>query len=127
MHRWFMPLLCGLVALPAWSATPQVGGSITASSNYLLRGTSRNYNDPALSTEIHAAFSQGVFASLWASSTRLRAVDPVTVELAATAGFSRRIGQVWSWALSLTHYETPWSGSAFAYRYNEFTVDLDWQ
>jgi uncharacterized protein (TIGR02001 family) len=127
MHRWFMPLLCGLVALPAWSATPQVGGSITASSNYLLRGTSRNYNDPALSTEIHAAFSQGMFASLWASSTRLRAVEPTTAELAATLGYTGRISAGWSWVGSLSHYETPWSHSDFKYRYNELTLDLHWQ
>jgi uncharacterized protein (TIGR02001 family) len=127
MHRWFMPLLCALVALPALAATPQWSGSITASSNYLLRGTSRNYNDPALSTEIHAQFSRGVFASLWASSTRLRYGAETTAELAATLGYAGRVTDEWSWVGSFTHYETPWSGSAAAYRYNEFTLDFDWR
>jgi uncharacterized protein (TIGR02001 family) len=127
MHRWFMPLLCGLVALPALSATPQLGGSVTATSNYLLRGTSRNYNDPALSLETHAEFSQGLFASLWASTTRLRAVEPTTVELAGTLGYGSRISDGWSWVGSFTHYETPWSSSAFKYRYDELTLDLNWR
>ena len=122
-----MPLLCVLVALPAAAATPQVGGTITACSNYLLRGTSRNYNDPALSTEIHAAFSQGLFASLWASSTRLRAVESTTAEMAATLGYAGRISEGWAWAASLTHYETPFSHSDFKYRYNELTLDLSWR
>lgn len=127
MLRWSTPLVCGLVALPALPATPQVGGAIAATSNYLLRGTSRNYNDPALSTEIHAAFSPGIFASLWASTTRLRAVESTTVELAATLGYTGRIGADWSWAGSVSHYETPWSRSDFKYRYNELTLDLSWQ
>jgi uncharacterized protein (TIGR02001 family) len=127
MHRWSMPLLCALVALPALSATPQWSGSITASSNYLLRGTSRNYNDPALSAEVHVEFSPGLFASAWASSTRLRAVDPVTAELAGTLGYTGRISEDWSWVGSFTHYETPWSGDAPEYSYDELTLDMDWR
>jgi uncharacterized protein (TIGR02001 family) len=127
MHRWLMPLLCALVASPVLAATPQWGGSITASSDYLLRGTSRNYNDPALAAEIHVQSSRGVFASLWASSTRLRYGADTTAELAATLGFASSISEDWSWVGSFTHYETPWSGSAAGYRYNEFTLDLDWR
>lgn len=126
MHRWYMPLLCALVALPALPATPQWSGSISAGSDYLLRGTSRNYNDPALSTEIHVGFSRGPFASLWASSTRLRYGDATTAELAGTLGFAGRLGGDWTWTGSFTHYETPWSRAA-EYRYNEFTLDMDWR
>lgn len=122
-----MPLFCALAALPALAAAPQWGGSITATSNYLLRGTSRNYNDPALSTEIHAEFSQGWFASLWASTTRLRYGASTTAELAGTLGYDGRVTDSWSWVGSFTHYEAPWSGSAAAYSYDEFTLDLDWR
>lgn len=31
------------------------------------------------------------------------------------------------WVGSFSHYEAPWSGGAAAYRYNEFTLDLDWR
>lgn len=121
-----MPLLCAL-ALPAMAATPQWNGSITASSDYLLRGTSRNYNDPALAAEIHAQSSGGTFASLWASSTRLRYGAKTTAEFAATLGHAGSIDEDWSWVGSFTHYETPWSGGGAAYRYNELTLDLDWR
>ncbi len=126
MHRWFMPLLCGFVALPALSATPEWSASITAGSDYLLRGTSRNYNDPALAAEIHVQSSGGAFASLWASTTRLRSNTSTTAELAGTLGYTGHIDADWSWIGSFTHYETPWSRSS-EYRYNEFTIDVDWR
>jgi len=127
MHRWFLPLLCALVALPALPAAPQWGGSVTASSNYLQRGVSRNYNDPALAAELHVQLAGGAFAQLWSSSTRLREQDPTTLELAGTAGFNGRIDAAWSWTASLTHYEAPWSRYAASYRYDELTLDLDWR
>jgi uncharacterized protein (TIGR02001 family) len=122
-----MPLLCALVASPALAAPPQWGGSITASSDYLLRGTSRNYDDPALAAEIHVQSGRGVFASLWASSTKLRYGADTTAEFAATLGYARAINADWSWVGSFTHYETPWSGGGDDYRYNEFTLDVDWR
>ena len=73
MLRRLLLVLCVLAALPASSATLQWSGAVTASSDYMLHGTSRNYNDPALSAELHAQLDNGLFASLWGSSTRLRA------------------------------------------------------
>ena len=121
-----MPLLCALLALPAWSAA-QWGGAITASSDYLQHGVSRNYDEPALAAELHMQFDAGPFASLWASSTRLRAVAATTVELAATAGYHQRIDADWSWTASFTHYAAPWSTYDYGYRYDELALDLDWR
>jgi uncharacterized protein (TIGR02001 family) len=127
MYRRFMPLLCALVALPALAAAPQWGGSITASSDYLQHGTSRNYNDPALAAELHAQLDSGLFASLWASSSRLRYVAATSAELALTAGYNRRFDQDWSWTASFTHYAAPWSVYEAGYRYDELSMDLDWR
>lgn len=127
MFRRFMPLLCALVALPALSAAPQWGGAITASSDYLQRGVSRNYNDPALAAEVHVQFDSGLFASLWGSSTRLHSDAATTVDLAATAGYHRRIDENWSWTASVTRYTAPWSTYNDGYHYDELTLDLNWR
>lgn len=126
MFRWLLLLSCAAVQ-PALPATLDWGGSLTAASDYLVRGTSRNYNDPVLATEIHVQSRRGLFASLWVSSTRLRYEDPVTAELAATLGFSGSFADSWTWTASLAHYETPWSKRATEYRYDEFTLDLAWR
>jgi uncharacterized protein (TIGR02001 family) len=127
MFRRVTLLLCACVAMPALPATLQWGGSITAASDYLVRGTSRNYNDPVLSTAIHVQSGPGLFASLWASSTRLRYGDPVTAELSATVGFAGSLADSWTWTTSLTHYDTPWSSHSTEYRYDELTVDFSWR
>ena len=115
-------LLC--VLPPPLLAAPQTGGSMTLSSNYLLRGVSRSSNDPALSAEAHAQFNSGLFANLWTSTSRPRPIDDTTIELAATIGIGLPLGESWSARLGYSHYESPWSSRAGFYRYDEIGADL---
>jgi uncharacterized protein (TIGR02001 family) len=117
-------LVAAALSPVARAAAPQWGGSITLNSNYLLRGVSRSNNDPALATEVHAQFANGVFGSLWASTSRVRPIDNTSVEMAATLGFIASIDENWSTRWSYSHYENPALSNADFYRYDEFTADL---
>jgi uncharacterized protein (TIGR02001 family) len=128
MNRWMLCCLACLAPLAeAPAAEPQWGGAVTLSSNYLLRGVSRSNNDPALSAELHGQLASGLFGSLWASTSRVRAADDTSVEFGATLGFVARINDNWATSWSYSHYESP--GFAFAdfYRYDELKVDLRFQ
>jgi uncharacterized protein (TIGR02001 family) len=113
-----------LLAATAPAAPPQWGGSITASSNNLLRGISRSNNDPALSAQIEVQSDAGWLASLWGSTSRVRAIDSTNVELAGTLGYATPLNGDWTLVGSYTHYESPGGFRPAFYRYDEFTADM---
>jgi uncharacterized protein (TIGR02001 family) len=117
-------VVSALLLPTAFAAPPPWGGSVTLSSNHLLRGVSRSSNDPSLSGELHVRLPQGWFAGVWAASSRVRAVDDTSVDLAATLGLGGALGEHWSWRGSYAHYQSPWQTRPSWYRYNEFTFDL---
>lgn len=108
-------------------AAPRWGAYVTMASDYIQRGVSRSSGDPAVSAEAHVQWDAGWFASLWASTARVRPTDPTTVELAGTVGYGRALTQDWNLRGSYTHYESPWQNYADFYRYDEFTADLRWR
>jgi uncharacterized protein (TIGR02001 family) len=118
---------CALFAPLARAAAPQWGGSVAISSNHLQRGVSHSSNDPALSAEGHVQLGNGLFAAVWASTSRLRPVDTATAEISATLGFAGTVTENWSGRVSVTHYESPWSSRPSPYRYDEFTADLNYR
>ena len=120
-------LLAAAMSAAAQAAPPQWGGSLTLSSNHLLRGVSRSSNDPALSAQVQVQSLDGWLASLWVSSSRPRVQDSTTLEFAGTLGYARRIDQDWTLVGSYTHYEKPWGFRPGFYRYDEFTADLHWR
>jgi uncharacterized protein (TIGR02001 family) len=118
---------CALFAPLARAAAPQWGGSVAISSNYLQRGVSHSSNDPALSAEGHVQLANGLFAAVWASTSRLRSVDTTTPDVSATLGVAGTLAENWSGRVSVTHYESPWSSHPSSYRYDEFTADLNYR
>lgn len=113
-----------LLTAGASAAAPQWAGNVTVSSNHLLRGVSRSSNDPAVSAQVEVQSSAGWLASVWASTSRVRAADSTSVELAATLGYARSLNDDWTIVGSYTHYESPWGFQPAFYRYDEFTVDM---
>ena len=128
-HRARAMAACTLLALSqaVVAADASWGGSLTLASDHLLRGVSRSSNDPSLSAEVHARGATGWFAGLWAGSSRVRPADDTVVDLAASLGAEGRLGSAWAWRGSFSHYESPWQYRAALYRYNEFTLDLQWR
>jgi uncharacterized protein (TIGR02001 family) len=115
---------CLLLAPLASAAPPQWGGSAVLASDYLQRGVSRSQEEPALSGELHMQSGHGLFAAVWASTTRARDADATTVELSATLGISRPLGEDWTGRLGVTHYESPWASFPGFYSYDEVSADL---
>jgi len=125
MKRWMQMLLaCATLAPALLSAAPRWGGGFTLSSDNLLRGVSRSSNDPAASAEADVLFANGIFSSLWASTSRPRESEDTTVELAATLGIGAALRGDWAIRGSYVHYDSPWQKRPDFYRYDELTVDL---
>jgi uncharacterized protein (TIGR02001 family) len=116
-----------LLAAGAQAAPPQWSGSLTLSSDPLLRGVSRSSHDPALSAQVQVQSADGWLASLWASTSRVRAIDSTTAEMAATLGYALPVNDDWTVVGSYSHYESPWGFRPGFYRYDEFTLDLHWR
>ena len=126
MKQWMLlSLACGsLLAPAALKAAPAWSGTVALASDNLLRGVSRSSNDPAASGELRAQWANGVFASLWTSTSRVRPADDTTLEIAGTLGMAVPLRGNWAVRGSYTHYESPWQQRADFYRYDEFTLDL---
>ena len=121
MKQWMLLSLAlgGLLEPATLRAGPAWSGTASLASDNLLRGVSRSSNDPAASAEARAQWSNGAFASLWASTSRVRPSDDTTLELAGTLGVAVPLQAGWAARGSYTHYESPWQTRTDFYRYDE--------
>jgi len=123
------------LALIAW-LLPQVmhaadvwGGSLAATSDYLVRGISRSNHDPALQGDLHFATDGGFIAGIFASSTQLTPYDRRDAELGALVGFAWQPSSAWRAKLLASYYTYPWNDQGSQYNYAEFLAEAaygDW-
>ena len=127
---WFaLACLClpasrqGLCAAEVW------GGSLAATSDYVVRGISRSDNGPAFQGDWHVATDQGIIGGVFGSSERVNPTAARSVELSAFLGVAWQAGDVWRLKTVASYYLYPWSRAASKYRYSEFDVEAlydDW-
>jgi uncharacterized protein (TIGR02001 family) len=115
-----------VVVLPAraagtWSA------SITATSDYIYRGTSRTDERPALQAGINYQSRLGWFAGAWGSGVNPYPYDQHAVEFDAYAGMGWQLSPRWSTRASYTRYAYAWDRRPQAYDYGEFAVSLGFE
>jgi uncharacterized protein (TIGR02001 family) len=121
----FIAAACAMAATaaPTAAAQPSWGGSVTLASDHMVRGISRSDNQPSLSGELHLQAGPGLFAALWAATSRPDG-SSTTVDVSATLGLGGRAGRDAGWRLAWSHYQSPWQRNSGWYRYNEITADL---
>jgi uncharacterized protein (TIGR02001 family) len=98
-----------LVVTAALFATPalsegRVTGFVAATTDYVYRGASQTYGDPALQADIHYETAAGSFVGIWGSTSQPGAEGHTTVEFNAYAGRSWLITTDWRIKLTGVHY-----------------------
>jgi uncharacterized protein (TIGR02001 family) len=121
-------LFLGLVVgAPRCNGADHWGGSLTATSDYIVRGISRTDNRAAIQGDLHYLSASGFLAGLFASNTQFDPEDRRDVEINAYLGFGWTAGSDWSGRILASHYTYPWNPAGSGYDYDEFDVSLVFQ
>jgi uncharacterized protein (TIGR02001 family) len=113
----------GLIASRAFAAD-EWGGSVAATSDYLVRGISRTSNRAALQLDVHYSNANGFMAGVFASNSRIDERWPMDVELSGFIGFVWTIDDAWRARLLANHYAYPWNHEGSRYNYDELDLDV---
>src|SRR5277367_5896034 len=111
-----LSLVCGTAHC---AAADQWGGSLSITSDYLVRGVSRSNNQAALQLDLHYLNSSGFVAGVFASNTQIDPNDGRDVELDAFVGFAWTAGSDWRGRILASHYAYPWNQDGSGYNYDE--------
>lgn len=103
------------------------GGSVAATSDYVVRGITRSDGDPSMQIDLHKRFRTGWFGGLSTATVRLGPDDPISAEIGAYAGYEQPLGNDFSGGLAATHYDYPGSNARNQYRYDEVRGDLSYR
>ena len=105
------------------------GGSLGATTDYLVRGISRSDHEPSLQAEVHVASSRGWMAGLFTSTTRIVPGARRDAEVGVFLGRAWNWNADWSSKVLVSHYAYPWNQLGSGYDYNELSLDTsfrDW-
>lgn len=102
-------------------------GSLTVTSDYVVRGITRSDGDPSLMADVHYRFGDGWLAGLSAGTARIASGGPISAELVPYAGYGRALGDQWRARITASHYEYPGSDYQDQYRYDELTLGVGWR
>src|SRR5947209_656539 len=115
---------------PGVAAAAEIwGGSLAATSDYLVRGVSRSNQHGALQADIHVASDSGFIGGVFASSVQFDPGDTRNAELSAFAGFAPRQSGRWRTRVLASYYAYLWNDSGSQYNYAELAVEAafdDW-
>lgn len=79
----------------------QFSGTATLVSDYIFRGLTQTWGEPALQGSIDYAHSSGAYASLWASTLSKKVVAGAHTEIDLAVGYKGALGQDWSYSAGL--------------------------
>jgi uncharacterized protein (TIGR02001 family) len=118
-----MTFIC--FALPQASlAAVSYGGSLAITSDYLVRGISRSNHEVSSQADLHAAFSNGVDAGLFAASVHTGPDQHSNTEVSGFIGFATDISAAWHTRTAINHYSYPWNPAGSRYDYDELNLDV---
>jgi uncharacterized protein (TIGR02001 family) len=103
------------------------GGSLTLTSDYLVRGISRTSHNAALQLDFHYSSPNGFVAGVFASNTQIDRSEPKDAELSGFIGFGWNLDEAWRARVLASHYAYPWNQAGSHYNYDELDLDLSYQ
>lgn len=112
----------GAAALLAGVATAQdspfsVTGTVALTSNYMFRGISQTFNDPAIQASVTVAHESGFYAGFWGSSIDFG--DDSDFELDGYVGYGGSLGEATTFDVNVTYYGYPAAPDGTDYDYVE--------
>lgn len=112
-----------IIGTPACKAADVWGGSVAVTSDYLVRGITRTYNQGAAQIDLHYLNSSGFIAGLFASNTQFEGSAPKIAELSEFLGWTWASGNDWREKILYNHYAYPFSPAGSGYEYDELDLD----
>jgi uncharacterized protein (TIGR02001 family) len=107
--------------------TDRWGGSVSVTSDYLVRGVSRSNDHVALQLDLHYLNQSGFVAGLFASNSQIDPGEPGDIEVSAFVGFAWNFATDWRGKVIATHYRDPWNRAGPHYDYDELDLDIGYQ
>lgn len=118
----------GLVMIaPPVPAAEGWGGSLVATTDYVLRGISQTQGGPAVQGDLHYTGPAGWFAGLWASNIDPGSSDIGHVEINAYAGIAWTPASDWNARVSYVRYLYPDASPRTGYDYGELVAGLGYR
>ena len=120
MRATIAAIFFAALGLPRWScATESWGGSLAATSDYLVRGISRSNQGPALQSDLHVATDHGLIGGVFASSTQFDSGDRRSAELSAFLGRAWQVNGAWRAKMLASYYGYVSNDAGSRYNYME--------
>lgn len=119
-------LSAGFVGLPS-IATQTWGGSLAATSDYLVRGISRSNHTAAVQGDVYVALESGFIGGASSSSVQVSPGEQRNAELSAFLGFAWDGGSPWRTKILASHYSYPWNDAGAHYNYDELSIDAAYE
>lgn len=125
LHGVLMTLLL-MASLPAMAAV-SLGGSVIVTSDYLVRGISRNHHDVSAQGDVHIALGNGFDAGVFAAMVQIAPNTQRNTEVSAFVGFAADLSDAWHARTVVNHYSYPWNSAGSKYDYDELSLDVAYQ
>jgi uncharacterized protein (TIGR02001 family) len=119
-------LLLWLALLPAPAAVGEVDGSLGASNDNVFRGLTLSDGQASLFADAHVLANQW-FLGLSAESVRHDPDPSAGAQVIAYGGYLQPLGDSWSAAVELRHYDYPGNSQRSRYDYDELSTTVSWQ
>lgn len=84
-----------------------ISGNVALTSDYMFRGLTQTWGDPAIQGGADLSMKNGVAAGFWASSISDRSYPGASLELDVYASYGAAINDDWSWRAGLYGYLYP--------------------
>lgn len=118
--------LLAAAATPVSARAQDWGGSLAATSDYIVRGITRSDGDPSVQGDLHDSLGQHWFGGFSAATVRFGPDAPISAELGVYAGYRQALGDNWQAKLTATHYDYPGSRYRNQSRYDEIAIGTSW-
>ncbi len=85
----------------------QLTGTATVVSDYIFRGLTQTWGQPAVQGSIDYAHASGLYASLWASTISKKVIAGSNVEIDLALGYKGALSENWNYGAGLLHIYYP--------------------
>jgi uncharacterized protein (TIGR02001 family) len=102
------------------------GGSITGTTDFVVRGLTQTQNEPTLIGDIHYNDARGWYGGIWVAGVRIDPYHPKSAEVTGYLGRQWRFRDDWSLNTAFVHYDYPWTTDRAQYNYDEATATVAW-
>jgi uncharacterized protein (TIGR02001 family) len=105
----------------------EIGGSLSATTNYVYRGLSQTHGDAAIQADLHYQTRSRTVIGIWGSTVDNGGPRRASVEVDLYAGREWNLTRDWDARLGYTHYAYPGDDAELRYDYDEVAGTLTYR